>query len=256
MTVPMRAIPVEDDAGALVLRYQQRIRAELLRKAADETSWKPRFRLGSKTYKSGEMPPLAERIVSVLQTFSDQRQFVTSGMVLSLVTAATSSALILGSPGPALPDRPDGAGRDRSARRDPAGARGRARADGARGARADGRRAARLVDGAGAGPAGGARDTRDRPGGGSVRPGLPPGAGGARADEARDRRHAAGPRGGRRPEVAAREPGVRSRAGPLPPLRPPADAAAGDGGGVGRGPRRASAPSRRRWSWARSARCW
>jgi GGDEF domain-containing protein len=99
MTVPMRAIPVEDDAGALVLRYQQRIRQELLRKAADETSWKPRFRIGAKTYKSEEMPPLAERIVSVLHTFSDQRQFVTSGLVLALVTAATSSALILGSPG-------------------------------------------------------------------------------------------------------------------------------------------------------------
>jgi diguanylate cyclase (GGDEF)-like protein len=99
MTVPMRAMPVEDDAGALVLRYQQRIRAELLRKAADESSWTPRFRLGSKTHKSGGMPPLAERIVSVLQTFGDQRQFVTSGMVLSLVTAATGSALLLGSPG-------------------------------------------------------------------------------------------------------------------------------------------------------------
>ena len=99
MTVPMRAMPVEDDAGALVLRYQQRIRQELLRKAADETSWTPRWRLGSKTYKQGELPPLAERIVSLLQTFSDQRQFVTSGMALSLVTAATSSALILGSPG-------------------------------------------------------------------------------------------------------------------------------------------------------------
>lgn len=99
MTVPMRAMPVEDDAGALVLRYQQRIRAELLRKAADESAWTPRFRLGSKRYTSREMPPLAERIVSVLQTFSDQRQVVTSGMVLSLVTAATSSALLLGSPG-------------------------------------------------------------------------------------------------------------------------------------------------------------
>jgi diguanylate cyclase (GGDEF)-like protein len=99
MTVPMRAIPVEDDAGALVLRYQQRIRSELLKKAADESAWAPRWRLGSKTYKRGEKAPLAERIVSVLQTFSDQRQFVTSGMVLSLVTAATSSALLLGSPG-------------------------------------------------------------------------------------------------------------------------------------------------------------
>lgn len=100
MTVPMRAIPLEEDAGALVLRYQQRIRAELLKKAADEASWTPRFRLGSKTYTSGEVPPLAERIVSVLHTFSDQRQIVTSGLVLSLVTAATSSALILGAPGP------------------------------------------------------------------------------------------------------------------------------------------------------------
>src|SRR4051812_12793682 len=101
MTVPMHAMPVEDDAGALVLRYQQRIRAELLKKAADETTWTPRWRLGvvSKTHAPGVAPSLAERTVSVLQTFSDQRQFVTSGLVLSLVTAATSSALLLGSPG-------------------------------------------------------------------------------------------------------------------------------------------------------------
>ena len=99
MTVPMRAIPVEDDAGALVLRYQQRIRQELLKKAADETTWTPRWRLGSKTYAPGAKVSPAERIVSVLQTFTDQRQFVTSGMVLALVSAATSSALLLGSPG-------------------------------------------------------------------------------------------------------------------------------------------------------------
>jgi diguanylate cyclase (GGDEF)-like protein len=101
MTVSMRALTVEDDAGALVLRYQQRIRAELLKKAADETTWTPRFRLGagSKTHTSGAIPTLAERIVSVLQTFTDQRQFVTSGLVLALVTAATSSALLLRSPG-------------------------------------------------------------------------------------------------------------------------------------------------------------
>src|SRR5688500_2539659 len=99
MTAPMRAMQIEDDAGALVLRYQQRIRAALLKKAADESSWTPRFRLGTKTSKSGEMPPLAERIAPALQPFTDQPQFVTSGMVLSLVTAATSSALLLGSTG-------------------------------------------------------------------------------------------------------------------------------------------------------------
>jgi diguanylate cyclase (GGDEF)-like protein len=35
----------------------------------------------------------------VLQTFSDQRQFVTSGLMLALVAAATSAALLVGSPG-------------------------------------------------------------------------------------------------------------------------------------------------------------
>ena len=101
MIVSMRTMPVEDDAGALVLRYQQRIRSELLKKAADETTWTPQWRLGagSKTYESGVVPSLAERVVSVLHTFSDQRQFVTSGLVLSLAAAATSSALLLGSPG-------------------------------------------------------------------------------------------------------------------------------------------------------------
>jgi GGDEF domain-containing protein len=101
MTVPMRAMTVENDAAALVLRYQQRIRTELLRKAADETRWTSRWRLaaGAKTHESGVAPPLAERVVSVLRTFSDQRQFMTAGLVLSLAAAATSSALLLGSPG-------------------------------------------------------------------------------------------------------------------------------------------------------------
>ncbi len=101
MTVPMRAMPVEEDAGALILRYQQRIRAELLQKAAEETTWSPRWRKGARGAASGASQPLAERIVSVLQTFTDQRHFVSSGIMLSLATAATSSALLWGSAGPA-----------------------------------------------------------------------------------------------------------------------------------------------------------
>jgi GGDEF domain-containing protein len=101
MTVPMRAMPVEEDAGALVLRYQQRIRAELLQKAAEETTRSPRWRKGARRAVSGTSQPLAERIVSVLQTFTDQRHFVSSGIMLSLVTAATSAALLWGSAGSA-----------------------------------------------------------------------------------------------------------------------------------------------------------
>jgi hypothetical protein len=100
MTVPMQSMTVEEDAGALVLRYQQRIRAELLKKAAEETAWLPRWRRGaiSSTQAPGRRTrSLAERMLGVLHALDDQRQFDTSGLVLALVSAATSAALLLGS---------------------------------------------------------------------------------------------------------------------------------------------------------------
>src|SRR6476661_2346934 len=98
MTVSGRALQVDEDAGALVLRYQQRIRAELLKKAAEESTWSPRWRRGA-VPMAGEhrvgAPNLGERMGSVLQAFTDQRQFVTSGLMLALVAVATSAALLL-----------------------------------------------------------------------------------------------------------------------------------------------------------------
>jgi diguanylate cyclase (GGDEF)-like protein len=102
MTVSGRALPVDDDAGALVLRYQQRIRAELLKKAAEEATWAPRWGRGGVSLSGGRRvgaQTLGERMGSVIHAFSDQRQFVTSGLMLALVSVATSAALFLGSPG-------------------------------------------------------------------------------------------------------------------------------------------------------------
>ena len=102
MTVSTRTLPIEEDAGALVQRYQQRIRAELLKKAADETSWTPRWRWGSASsmQTSGAVAPtLVERMVSVLHAFTDQRHFAASGLLLALVSASTSAALLVGAPG-------------------------------------------------------------------------------------------------------------------------------------------------------------
>jgi hypothetical protein len=103
MTVSSRALPVvEEDAGALVLRYQQRIRAELLKKAAEEATWAPRWRKGAAAgpgaSRAGAMT-LSERMGNVVQSFTDQRQFVTSGLLLALVSVFTSAALLVGTPG-------------------------------------------------------------------------------------------------------------------------------------------------------------
>src|SRR4051812_20633253 len=102
MTVSGRALQVDEDAGALVLRYQQRIRAELLKKAAEEATWAPRWRGAialNGEHRGAGAPTLGERMGSVLQSFTDQRQFVTSGLMLALVSVATSAALLLGSTG-------------------------------------------------------------------------------------------------------------------------------------------------------------
>jgi diguanylate cyclase (GGDEF)-like protein len=102
MTVSVRALQVEEDAGALVLRYQQRIRAELLKKAAEEATWAPRWRGAialTGEHRGAGASTLGERMGSMAGAFTDQRQFVTSGLVLSLVSVATSAALLLGSTG-------------------------------------------------------------------------------------------------------------------------------------------------------------
>src|SRR3954452_2041359 len=102
MTVSGRALQVDEDAGALVMRYQQRIRAELLKKAAEEATWAPRWKRGAVSTAGGHRvgaPTLGERMGSVLQAFTDQRQFVASGLMLALVAVATSASLLLGSAG-------------------------------------------------------------------------------------------------------------------------------------------------------------
>jgi hypothetical protein len=102
MTVSGRALQVDEDAGALVLRYQQRIRAELLKKAAEEATWTPNWGRGSLSLAGGKRAgamTLGERMASVASSFTDQRQFVTSGLLLALVSVFTSVALFLGTPG-------------------------------------------------------------------------------------------------------------------------------------------------------------
>jgi hypothetical protein len=97
-----RNVPEGEDAAALVQRYQQRIRSELLKKVAEEETRAPRWRRVPITraadIKGGSLP-VRERIVLVAQTFSEPQQFVTSGLALALVTAATSACLLFGSPG-------------------------------------------------------------------------------------------------------------------------------------------------------------
>src|SRR5262249_30759934 len=78
------------------------IRAELLKKAADEANWAPRWRAGSAPLtgtKQAGVARLGERMGSVVHAFSDQRQFATSGLLLALVSTTTSVALLLGAPG-------------------------------------------------------------------------------------------------------------------------------------------------------------
>lgn len=98
----VRAVPEAEDAAALVQRYQQRIRSELLKKVAEEETRAPRWRRMPVTraadIKGGSLP-MRERIVLVAQTFSEPQQFVTSGLALALVAAATSACILLGSPG-------------------------------------------------------------------------------------------------------------------------------------------------------------
>jgi diguanylate cyclase (GGDEF)-like protein len=100
--VSARAVPEAEDAAALVQRYQQRIRAELLRKVAEEETRASRWRRVPVTraadIKGGSLP-VRERIVLVAQTFSEPQQFVASGLALALISAATSACILLGSPG-------------------------------------------------------------------------------------------------------------------------------------------------------------
>jgi diguanylate cyclase (GGDEF)-like protein len=98
----VRAIPEAEDAAALVQRYQQRIRSELLKKVVEEETRAPRWRRVPVTraadIKGGSLP-VRERIVLVAQTFSQPQQFVASGLALALSAAATSACILLGSPG-------------------------------------------------------------------------------------------------------------------------------------------------------------
>jgi len=97
-----RAIPEAEDAAALVQRYQQRIRSELLKKVAEEETRAPRWRRMPITKASdikGGSLPVRERIVLVAQTLSEPKQFAASGLTLTLIAAATSACVLLGSPG-------------------------------------------------------------------------------------------------------------------------------------------------------------
>lgn len=97
MTVALRAAPRAEDAGTLVLRYQQRMRAELLRKAEDEKAGLLHLRPGSVT--GAGSPPAVEGVIGMLYALNDPRQFIASGLLLALVTGATSAVLIFSLPG-------------------------------------------------------------------------------------------------------------------------------------------------------------
>jgi diguanylate cyclase (GGDEF)-like protein len=100
MAIATRAAPRSEDAGSLVLRYQQRMRAELLKKVDEEKSGLLQMRQGVAGYAArAGAPPAVEGVIGMLYALNDPRQFIASGLLLALVTGATSATLILGLPG-------------------------------------------------------------------------------------------------------------------------------------------------------------
>ena len=100
MAIATRAAPRTEDAGSLVLRYQQRMRAELLKKVDEEKSGLLHSRQGVTGYAArAGAPPAVEGVIGMLYALNDPRQFIASGLLLALVTGATSATLILGMPG-------------------------------------------------------------------------------------------------------------------------------------------------------------
>lgn len=100
MAVAARAAPRSEDAGALVMRYQQRMRAELLKKVDEEKAGLLHMRGGAAGYAARVgAPPAVEGVIGMVYALKDPRQFIASGLLLALVTGATSSTLILGTPG-------------------------------------------------------------------------------------------------------------------------------------------------------------
>lgn len=103
MAIATRAAPRREDAGSLVLRYQQRMRAELLKKVDEEKSGLLHTRRGVAGYATrAGAPPAVEGVIGMLYALNDPRQFIASGLLLALVTGATSATLILGMPGGTL----------------------------------------------------------------------------------------------------------------------------------------------------------
>lgn len=100
ITLAPRAAPRSEDAGAPVHRYQQRMRAELLKKVDAEKAGLLHGRqdvAGYVTRVGGT--PAVEGMIGMLYALNDPRQFIASGLLLALVTGVTSATLIMGTPG-------------------------------------------------------------------------------------------------------------------------------------------------------------
>lgn len=94
-----RAGPRTENAGTLVLRYQQRMRAELLKKVEEEKAGVLQLRGGSAIGRSrAGVPPAAEGVIAMLFALSDPRQFIASGLLLALVSSVTGAILFFGLP--------------------------------------------------------------------------------------------------------------------------------------------------------------
>lgn len=100
MVVASRGAPRSEDAGALVQRYQQRMRAELLKKVDEEKAGLLQRRGGAAGFAArAGAPPAVEGVIGMLYALNDPRQFIASGLLLALVTGATCATLLLGTPG-------------------------------------------------------------------------------------------------------------------------------------------------------------
>ena len=97
MTIALRLSHQNEDASALVLRYQQRMRAELLKKAEEEQAGPLGLRRGPAA--PGSMVPVIGGTIDMLYALKDPRQLIPAGLLLALVTGATSATLIMGTPG-------------------------------------------------------------------------------------------------------------------------------------------------------------
>lgn len=103
MSVALKRVPAGEDAGALIRRYQQRIRADLLDKAATiETKKKRRQiriaapgKLNLRAATGGLVESVAEIASTAFMALRNPPGLVRPGLVLPLVAAGTAAAMVL-----------------------------------------------------------------------------------------------------------------------------------------------------------------